>query len=447
MALDVVPLTISVLVRVVAIYGKWFFTRPEVSTPLNSWTRLTEGVHLYKSGASYCTVFYLTTMLTSLPAGLSPYSGVVFHETPLTLAVFSVLGCDPDTVSWMFIAADLVTAALLYKVGEAVASRTLLAEDAAVTAGRCHPEAKSLLMSLSSSARLPRVLALAYLLNPYTVASCSALTATVWTNLLLAASLLALVRGRGVLGAASLALATYQGLYPCLLLVPLALAQYQHRPSASTLAAVLGTFLASLCGLQLISFYITGDWSYLDSVYGFILTVPELTPNMGIFWYFFTEMFDHFRVFFLCTFQINLLLYVAPLSIKFPDQPLLLSTVIIGLIAVFKSYPSLGDVGFFLSLLPLFSHLLPFMKQTFIIICMLLASSVLAPIAWQLWIYNNSANANYYFAINLVYSTAQIFLITDLLFGHVKREFYLKNGFSLLDKEDKNGDKPVLHLK
>ena len=168
---------------------------------------------------------------------------------------------------------------------------------------------------------------------------------------------------------------------------------------------------------------------------------------MGIFWYFFTEMFDHFRLFFICTFQINLLLYVAPLSIKFPDQPLLLSTVIVGLIAVFKSYPGLGDVGFFLSLLPLFSSLLPFMKQTFIIICMLLATSVLAPIAWQLWIYNNSANANYYFAINLVYSTAQIFLITDLLFGHVKREFYLKNGFSILEKETKSGQKPILHLK
>ena len=168
---------------------------------------------------------------------------------------------------------------------------------------------------------------------------------------------------------------------------------------------------------------------------------------MGIFWYFFTEMFDHFRVFFICTLQINLILYVAPLSIRFPDQPLLLSTVIIGLIAVFKSYPGVGDVGFFLALLPLFSNLLPFMKQTFIILCMLIFTSVLAPIAWQLWIYNNSANANYYFAINLVYSTAQIFLITDLLFGHLKRQFHLKNGFSILEKVDKNAEKPILYLK
>ena len=107
------------------------------------------------------------------------------------------------------------------------------------------------------------------------------------------------------------------------------------------------------------------------------------------------------------------------MKIRFPGQPLLLATTLIGLTGVFKSYPGLGDVGFFLALLPLFAHLLPFMKQTFITGGMLLATTVLAPISWQLWIYNNSANANYYFAINLVYSTAQIFLITDLLFAQV----------------------------
>ena len=47
------------------------------------------------------------------------------------------------------------------------------------------------------------------------------------------------------------------------------------------------------------------------------LTVPDLTPNVGLFWYFFTEAFEHFRVFFLCVFQINAFLYVLPLSVRF----------------------------------------------------------------------------------------------------------------------------------
>ncbi len=33
------------------------------------------------------------------------------------------------------------------------------------------------------------------------------------------------------------------------------------------------------------------------------LTLPDLTPNPGLWWYFFTEMFDHFRPFFLMVFS------------------------------------------------------------------------------------------------------------------------------------------------
>lgn len=46
------------------------------------------------------------------------------------------------------------------------------------------------------------------------------------------------------------------------------------------------------------------------------LSVPDLTPNIGLFWYFFAEMFEHFRFFFICVFQINIFLYTIPLSIK-----------------------------------------------------------------------------------------------------------------------------------
>ena len=50
MGSDLVLVALSVVVRAVAVVSKWFITRPEVATPLNSWNRLTEGVHLYKSG-------------------------------------------------------------------------------------------------------------------------------------------------------------------------------------------------------------------------------------------------------------------------------------------------------------------------------------------------------------------------------------------------------------
>lgn len=425
---DLLIYLVAVIIRLWLGSDEYLSLRPEISTPLNSWRRLTEGVFMYQSGQS-------------------PYEGVVFHETPLALFVFSLVKSQSDLISrLLFILGDLITCLILSKLGEIVAKERMLEQEK--NRPNVHEESRSLLSSITSVVSTPRFMTVAYLLNPYIILNCAARTSTVWANLLLAIFLFSLAKRWQHVACLSLALATYQSLYPGLLIVPLVLQLCHHSDSpVKTSLTTLGLFTAAVASLLLISAEIYGDWTYISSTYGFILTVPELTPNMGIFWYFFTEMFDHFRSLFVWTFQLNLVMYVAPLSIKFPRHPLLLSAVLIGLIAVFKSYPGMGDVGFFLALLPLFNHLIPFMKQTFIIGGMLLATSVLAPIAWQLWIYNNSANANYYFAINLVYGTAQIFLITDLLFAQVKRDFHLVNGFSVLEKEDSEGKRPILQLK
>ncbi|KAF9816162.1 hypothetical protein SFRURICE_003713, partial [Spodoptera frugiperda] len=101
-----------------------------------------------------------------------------------------------------------------------------------------------------------------------------------------------------------------------------------------------------------------GSYKYVYNTYGFILTVPDLKPNIGLFWYFFTEMFEHFRVLFVCAFQINALaLYVVPLTLRFKKDPILLATVLIALSSIFRSYPCVGDVGFYLALLPMWKHL------------------------------------------------------------------------------------------
>lgn len=45
---------------------------------------------------------------------------------------------------------------------------------------------------------------------------------------------------------------------------------------------------------------------YLCTFLRFIsFTLPDLTPNPGLWWYFFTEMFDHFRPFFLMVFSVG----------------------------------------------------------------------------------------------------------------------------------------------
>ena len=105
-----------------------------------------------------------------------------------------------------------------------------------------------------------------------------------------------------------------------------------------------------------------GSWDFLTSTYGVMylpsrnlltasLLLPDLTPNVGLWWYFFIEMFDSFRSFFLVVFQLHLVIYVAPLCIRLQNQPLHIITTLIGLISIFKSYPSVSDLSLYLSVL------------------------------------------------------------------------------------------------
>ena len=196
----------------------------------------------------------------------------------------------------------------------------------------------------------------------------------------------------------------------------------------STSVGCVLLFCCNGCSLIFISSEVAGGWDFLDATYGFILTAPDLTPNIGLFWYFFTEMFEHFRLFFLAVFQLNAMIYVVPLCVRLKSDPMLLSISLLVLSAVFRSYPSLGDVGLYFALLPTCKHLYVFLRQSFIAGCMIVASSVLGPIMYNLWIFSGAANANFYFAVTLAFNTAQIFLVSDILFGHVKRQYLLLNG-------------------
>ena len=171
-----------------------------------------------------------------------------------------------------------------------------------------------------------------------------------------------------------------------------------------------------------------GSLKFIRSTYLFILKVPDLQPNLGLFWYFFTEIFYHFREFFTWIFQLNTFIYLIPLSIRLKNNPIVLIYILIGIISILKSYPCLGDAGLYISLLPTFKYLFKFMRNLLIYSCMFFISTILAPIMWHLWIDTGSGNANFYFAITLVYSISQIFLVVDILYAYLKREYIKVKG-------------------
>ncbi|MBV97537.1 Phosphatidylinositol glycan anchor biosynthesis class U protein, partial [Eschrichtius robustus] len=116
-------------------------------------------------------------------------------------------------------------------------------------------------------------------------------------------------------------------------------------------------YLGSLVVIVCLSFFLLSSWDFIPAVYGFILSVPDLTPNIGLFWYFFAEMFEHFSLFFVCVFQINVFFYTIPLAIKLKEHPIFFMFIQIAIISIFKSYPTVGDVALYMAFFPVWNHL------------------------------------------------------------------------------------------
>ncbi|XP_077384918.1 phosphatidylinositol glycan anchor biosynthesis class U protein isoform X2 [Festucalex cinctus] len=292
-----------------------------------------------------------------------------------------------------------------------------------------------------------------YLLNPFTVLSCVAKSTCGLNNAVVSLFILATVKGNALLSAIFLALATYQSIYPLTLCAAalLYLMQRQFIPINAWrlsfwwfVAQYAFMYVGSLLVMVGLSFFLLGSWDFLPAVYGFILSVPDVTPNIGLFWYFFAEMFEHFRLFFLCVFQINNFIYTVPLSIKLKEHPVFLIFMQLAINAIFKSYPTVGDVSLYMAFLPVWSHLNRFLRNVFLVSCAMLACSALFPVLWHLWIYAGSANSNFYYATTLIFNLAQILLVCDYFYAFLRREHHLVHG---LYPKRKDGSEATLVLK
>jgi GPI-anchor transamidase subunit U len=228
----------------------------------------------------------------------------------------------------------------------------------------------------------------------------------------------------------AIAFATYLSMYPILLLPPLLILCYDRRnalkpiPSRYNFAVSnVGLVALVLLALFYMSYLLAGSLEFLPSTYGVQLTLSDLTPNIGLWWYFFIEMFDSFRSFFLAVFWLHLSCYVGGLSIRIRRQPLVVLTLLLGLFAIFKPYPSISDASLFLAMVPLYRHVFPLMRYTFVIAAVIMYTTFLGPAFYHLWIYAGSGNANFFYAITLVWGLGLSLLVCDLTFAVLRDEW------------------------
>ncbi|KAJ5812078.1 hypothetical protein N7474_008379 [Penicillium riverlandense] len=374
--------------------------RVEVSTPVNSFKRLQEGLFLYTRN-------------------VSPYDGGVFHQAPLLLPLFALLPdvqFHPLPTAIFYILVDLVNAQALDTISESGQS----------VKSRLHS-------AIRKHIRWDGVSVAAwFLFNPFTIATCLARSTSVFTASGILFAVSNAVSGNTVNSMLALGFASYLSLYPALLFVPLVLLcldqRVQGQPQGPNVALFViqhgAMLVGSVSALLGLSYLITGNfWEFMSATYGFHLLVPDLTPNSGLWWYFFIEMFDSFREFFLGVFWLHLASYVGGLTARLRRQPLFVITSLLGVFAVFKPYPSISDASLFLALLPLYRHLFPLMRYTFFAISALLYSSLLGPAFYHLWIYAGSGNANFFYAITLVWSLGLSILLADTVFAAIRDEW------------------------
>lgn len=273
-----------------------------------------------------------------------------------------------------------------------------------------------------------------FLFNPLTIAACIGRSTAVFTSCAVLHAVSRAIHGSPLGAMVALSFASYLSMYPLLLAPPLVLLAFDRQPpgrrqgSAVKFAAKCAlTTAACLAVLLAMSFVLTGNsWDFLARTYGIQLTLSDLAPNVGLWWYFFIEMFDSFRAFFLAVFWLHLSSYVGGLTIRIRTQPLAVLTLMLGIFAIFKPYPSIADTSLFLAMLPLYWHVFPLMRYTYVASATVLYATFLGPAFYHLWIYAGSGNANFFYAITLVWSLGQSLLVSDLAFAVLRDEWELE---------------------
>ncbi|KND91199.1 Phosphatidylinositol glycan anchor biosynthesis class U protein, partial [Tolypocladium ophioglossoides CBS 100239] len=373
--------------------------RVEISTPVTSFKRLQEGLFLYNHN-------------------VWPYDGGVYHQAPLLLPLFSLL---PNVRAWpiftslLYIFVDLLSADALVRIadsGEAGQSRLFASPRRAKRASG-------------------PLVAAAFLFNPFTIATCIGRSTSVFTSCAILHAISRAIYGSPFNAMVALSFASYLSMYPLLLLPPLVLLAFDRQPEERRISCIIRfavkcTVITAGCLAVLLgmSFVLTGNsWEFLARTYGIQLTLSDLTPNVGLWWYFFIEMFDSFRAFFLAVFWLHLSAYVGGLSIRLRSQPLVVLTLLLGIFAIFKPYPSISDTSLFLTMLPLYRHVLPLMRYTYVASATILYATFLGPAFYHLWIYAGSGNANFFYAITLVWSLGLSLLVSDLTFAVLRDEW------------------------
>ncbi|GBF91289.1 phosphatidylinositol glycan anchor biosynthesis class U [Raphidocelis subcapitata] len=440
--------------------------RPEVSTPLNSLLGVREGLRL-------------------LRLGLSPYAGAAVHAPPLVLALHAATAAAPLLYALPTIAADAAAALAIWRLagllcrGRSAAEAGMLLSPAALAAAYLwNPLTIASCVAGATTPLENAAVAVALLggaaRNAPLAAAGVAAGAYVGLHPLLLALPICLMMGRGpedVTCAAEAEAVAAAGpgsssgggrggpagrraaprpigagaaappfdrarcgafcaflVAWCAALLVLSDAYLRAHPQAQCLPRVARWLRGGGGGSSSSSSGGgggSGGACWLRATHGFALAVEDYTPNVGLFWYFLTELFDAFRPFFKFVLHSHALILAAPLALRFPRRPLFVAWALLLVSAAVRPYPSAADAAPWLALAP--AALAPqlrrlraalFLANAFVLL------TVLGPAMWHQWIVVDAANPNFFYSITLLLGVFHVVVLVAgvLLTVRVERE-------------------------
>lgn len=270
-----------------------------VETPFTSFYRLKECVHLYKKGIAY--------------------NGDVCSFPPILLLFPAVE--NENLWTGIFILLDFLIAFILYKI--AVTHTAISTHSKSIKSKSTHSKSTKEEKEEKEEKELPKEqtvepmgIAMAYLLNPYTILACAGKSLGIVTNVFVIGAIYMGLKKDINKSLLLISMASYLGLYP-ILLVPVLLIHFSNSRKKIDIIKGMVLFLGfSACLLILSSAQIHSN-KWLETTYKVQILASDLTPNIGLWWYFFIQVFNTFRLFFVVVFQFLVVIFVMPISLKF----------------------------------------------------------------------------------------------------------------------------------
>ena len=339
--------------------------------------------------------------------GKDPYQGSVFHAPPLYLYLldgfffFETI----QNIGYVFLSLDLLNLVLVYLITRQLVQRGSFPE-------------------FQHAELIPCFI---YAVNPLCLLTSAGLSTSLLTSTFLLGALASLLHGHIlsiVLGSLLFGLTIYTN-FLCIILIP-AFLLLIPPPSLPSRLLFAGLSAAALLLLYALSHQLHGSWLWLDHTIGFQLRVDELTPNIGLLWYLFTEMFADFLPFYRFSIPCFALALVAPLTLKFRRRPLFLLWLLLSLITVFRSYPSVAELALQMTLLTFLLTELSKLSYKLFLFTTLCFLAILAYIFHYIWLYSGTGNANFYFAICIVLGAVEISLVGGMMSAVQISDYTLK---------------------